>query len=220
MGLQNQSRTPGRTTLLEAVNTCLQSIGEMPVDSLNNQQLQDARIAESTILELHREGQLRGWSWNTEYDYPFQRDSASKEIVVPANVVRWVPNPYLYSRRFQLRGQKVYDRDTRTTKFDDTITEIRADVVWVLSFDESPEAFNRYTTMRAARVFSARTLGNDSLVRFSAADEQAALTELQRMELENNEYNLLTGGRGLDPFPTYQPGFGLMRGMQGGRVIG
>ena len=93
-------------------------------------------------------------------------------------------------------------------------------MVWVLEWDSCPEAFNRYTTMRAARVFSARTLGNDSLVRFSAADEQAALTELQRMELENNEYNLLTGGRGLNPFPTYQPGWGLMRGMQGGRVIG
>ena len=220
MGLQNQSITPGRTTLLEAVNTCLQSIGEMPVDQLNNQQIQDARIAEQVVLELHREGQLRGWSWNTEYDYPFEKDTASKEIVVPANVVRWVPNPYEWARRFQLRGQKVYDRETRTTKFDDTITEVRADVVWVLEWDSCPEAFNRYTTMRAARVFSARTLGNDSMVRFSAADEQAALTELQRMELENNEYNLLTGGRGLAPFPTYQPGWGLMRGMQGGRVIG
>ena len=65
MGLQNQSITPGRTTLLEAVNTCLQSIGEMPVDQLNHQQIQDARIAEQVVLELHREGQLRGWSWNT-----------------------------------------------------------------------------------------------------------------------------------------------------------
>jgi len=220
MGLSNQGKTPGRTTLLEAVNVCLQSIGEQPVDSLDNHQLQDARIAESTILELHREGQLRGWSWNTEYDYPFERDAVTKEIVVPANVVRWAPNPYEYARRFQLRGQRVYDRELRTYKFDDFTTEIRADVVWVLSFDECPEPFNRYTTMRAARVFSARTLGNDSMVRFSAADEQAALTELQRMELENNEYNMLTGGRGLNPFPTYQPGFGLLRGARGGRVIG
>jgi hypothetical protein len=192
----------------------------MPVDSLANQQAQDARIAESTILELHREGQLRGWSWNTEYEYPFSVDKTTREIVVPANVVRWVPNPYEYARRFQLRGQRVYDRELRTYQFPLPTTELAADVVWLLSFDEAPEPFNRFTTMRAARVFSARTLGNDSLVRFSAADEQAALTELQRMELENNEYNLLTGGRGLNPFPTYQPGFGLLRGMQGGQVIG
>jgi hypothetical protein len=220
MGLENQSVTPGRTTLLGAVNTLLMNVGEMPVDSLSNVQVQDARIAEATILELHKEGQTKGWSWNTEYDYPFQKDVATTEIVVPANVMRWVPNPYEYARRFELRGQKVYDKETRSTKFDDTITEIRADVVWLLPFDSCPEPYNRFATMRAARVFSARTLGNDSLVRFSAADEQAALTELQRMELENNEYNLLTGGRGLNPFPTYQPGFGLLRGMQGGRVIG
>jgi hypothetical protein len=220
MGLQNQSATPGRTNILGAVNTLLMNVGEMPVDSLSNVQVQDARIAEATILELHKEGQTKGWSWNTEHDYPFQKDTATTEIVVPANVMRWVPNPYNYARRFELRGQKVYDRDTRSTKFDDTITEIRADVVWLLDWDSCPEPYNRYATMRAARVFSARTLGNDSLVRFSAADEQAALTELQRMELENNEYNLLTGGRGLSPFPTYQPGFGLLRNLQGGRVIG
>jgi hypothetical protein len=192
----------------------------MPVDNLDGHQLQDARIAESTILELHREGQVKGWSWNTEYDYPFEVDKTTHEIVVPANVVRWIPNPYQWGRRFELRGQKVYDRELRTYKFDPTTTELPADVVWLLSFDECPEPYNRYTVMRAARVFCARTLGNDSLVKYSAADEQAALTQLERMELENNEYNLLTGGRGLAPFPTYQPGFGLLRNMQGGRVIG
>ena len=64
MGLANQGVTPGRTKLLEAVNTLLENIGEMPVDTLDNQQVQDARVAERTILEFHREGQLRGWSWN------------------------------------------------------------------------------------------------------------------------------------------------------------
>ena len=54
MGLQNQSATPGRTNILGAVNTLLMNVGEMPVDSLSNVQEQDARIAEATILELHK----------------------------------------------------------------------------------------------------------------------------------------------------------------------
>ena len=59
-----QSATPGRTTLLEAVNTLLMNIGEMPVSSLEDQQIQDARMAQLTLLEFHKEAQTRGWSWN------------------------------------------------------------------------------------------------------------------------------------------------------------
>ena len=66
MGSSQQSVTPGRTTLLDATNVLLRNIGEMPVDSLENQQIQDARIAEQTLLEFHKEGQIRGWSWNRE----------------------------------------------------------------------------------------------------------------------------------------------------------
>ena len=94
MGLQNQGKTPGRTTLLEAVNVLLISIGEMPVDSLEREQVGDARVAESTLLEIHKEGQTEGWSWNREEQYPFERDVASKEIVVPTNVMEWSPYRY------------------------------------------------------------------------------------------------------------------------------
>jgi hypothetical protein len=220
MGLANQGITPGRTTLLEAINVLLENIGEQPVDSNEKEQIQDARIAENTILELHREGQLRAWSWNSEEFYPFEKDKSTKEIVVPANVVRFTVDPYFYDGRFILRGQKVYDKWKRTTKLDDDITEVKANVVWQLTWDESPEAFNRYTTIRAARVFAARVMGSDSIVKYTSADEQAALTELMRVELDQSQPNALTGGRGLGPMPTYQPGQGLLRGVYGGTVIG
>jgi hypothetical protein len=220
MGLANQGKTPGRTTLLEAVCVLLESIGEMPVDSLNNVQIQDARIAESIILEFHREGQIRGWSWNREESYPFSVDKTTKEIVVPANVVTFTVDPYQWDGRFVLRGQRVYDKWERTYKFPDTFTELHADVIWLLQWDETPEAFNRWTTMRAARVFAARVLGSDSAVKYTAYDEQAALTELMRVELDQSKPNSLTGGPTVRPFPTYEAGRGLMRGIYGGRVIG
>jgi hypothetical protein len=189
MGLQNQGVTPTRTTLLEAVNVCLESVGEMPVSSLEGSQVDEARVAE---------------------------DVATNEIVVPANVVRWRPNLSAYARDYQLRGQKVYDRVNRTTKFPATITEIEADVVWLLPWDSSPEPFNRYVLARGARVFAARVLGDDSTVRFTLMDEQNAMNELMRMEAENEEYNLLTSGPGLRPFPTYSPGRGLAPRIAGG----
>jgi len=79
MGLVQQTRAPGRTSLLDAVNVCLENIGEQPVDNLENEQIQDARVAERTLLEVHKQEQVRGWSWNKEYAYPFSRDSLGSD---------------------------------------------------------------------------------------------------------------------------------------------
>lgn len=220
MSLQDQGRTPGRTTLLEAVNVLLTNIGEQPIDTNEAEQIQDARIAEATLLEFHKEGQVRGWSWNQEEGYPFAKDVATGEVVIPANVVRFTVDPYLYDGRFVVRGQRVYDTLFRSFRLPDDLTEITADVTWLLPWDDSPEAFNRWVTIRAARVFSSRVLGSDSLTKYTAVDEQAALTELIRVEIDQSRPNSLTGGRGLSPFPTYQAGQGLGRGLFGGVVIG
>ena len=172
MGVANQAVTPGRTTLLDAVNICLQNIGEQPVNTLESQQIVEA--------------------------------------VVPANVVSWAPDPYEWAGRFQLRGQTVYDLEKHTSVLSSEISSIKADVVWLLPWDECPEAFNRWTTIRSARVFSDRVLSSDSIFKYTAMDEQAALVELQRVEIEQAQANSLTGGPGLRPFPTYSPGLGLL----------
>ena len=210
MGLANQALTPGRTTLLEAVNICLQNIGEQPVNSLENQQIVEATMAERTILEFHKEGQTRGWSWNTELSYEFAKDSTTNQIVVPANVVSWATDPYQWDGRFQLRGQRVYDLEKRTYTLGADIPSVKADVVWLLAWDECPEAVNRWATIRSARVFSDRVLSSDSIFKYTALDEQSALVELQRVELEQAQANSLSGGPGLRPMPTYSPGLGLL----------
>lgn len=204
-----QGTLPTKTTLLEAVNVLLTNIGEQPVDNLNNQQILDARIAQQTLVEYAKEGQQRGWSWNTEYAYPFRVSSTNQEINIPANVVRFSPDPYVYGRRYIQRGQRVYDQLERTYKFPATVTEIKADVVFLLSWEDCPEAFNRWTTIRAARVFSDRTLTNEALFKYTQKDEEDAKAELDRIEHEQQQSNLLTDGAGLNPFPTYVPATGL-----------
>lgn len=206
---------PTKTTLLEAVNVLLTNIGEQPVDSLNNEQILDARIAENTLLEYSKEGQQRGWSWNTERNYPFRRDSSSGEINIPGNAVKFAPDPYCYGRRFIQRGQRVYDTLNRTYKFDETTPEILADVIWLLSWDECPEAFNRWTTIRAARVFSDRTLTSEALFKYTSKDELDAKAELDRIEHQQASPNILTDGGGVSPFPTFSPSHGLANGRVG-----
>jgi hypothetical protein len=207
MGLAEQTKAQGRTTLLDAVNVCLENIGEQPVDNLDNEQIQDARIAERTILEIHKEGQVKGWSWNTEYSYPFRKNAATNEIKVPETVVEFVPNPYQYNGRFQLRGTKVYDLVNRTFQLDSTITELAADVIWLLSWDSVPEAYNRWVTIRGARIFSDRSLGSEALFKYTLKDEEDAQAVLERVELQQESPNMLTNNYS---FPTYQPSSGLM----------
>jgi hypothetical protein len=207
--ISNQAVTPGRTTLLEAVNTLLAVIGEQPVNTLETQQIVEASMAERTLLEFHKEGQVNGWSWNSEQAYEFTKDNTN-EIVVPTNVVRWAADAYEWAGRFQLRGQRVYDREKRTYSLGSDVTSLKADVVFLLSWDESPEAFNRWVTIRSARVFSGRVLGDSSSFKYTAVDEQAALTALQAVELDQLQANSLTGGPGMRPFPTYSPGLGLL----------
>jgi hypothetical protein len=207
--ISNQAVTPGRTTLLEAVNTLLAVIGEQPVNTLETQQIVEASMAERTLLEFHKEGQVNGWSWNSEQAYEFTKDN-NNEIVVPTNVVRWAADAYEWAGRFQLRGQRVYDREKRTYSLGSDVTSLKADVVFLLSWDESPEAFNRWVTIRSARVFSGRVLGDSSSFRYTAVDEQAALTALQAVEMDQLQANSLTGGPGMRPFPTYSPGLGLL----------
>ena len=73
MPISNQAVTPGRTTLLEAVNTLLAVIGEQPVNTLETQQIVEASMAERTLLEFHKEGQVNGWSWNSVFAWSLYR---------------------------------------------------------------------------------------------------------------------------------------------------
>lgn len=220
MSSTQQSATPGRTTLLDAVNVLLTNIGEMPVDSLENQQIQDARMAERTLLEFAKEGQTRGWSWNTEYKFPFDVDAVTGEINIPTSCIKFLVSPYQTDGRYVLRGTRIYDTERRTYKIDPNDAPLEADVIWLLSWDDSPEAFNRWVTIRSARVFASRMLGSDSLINYTAVDEQAALTELMRVEYGQSQPNSLTGGPFSGPMPTYSSASGLRRGMFGGASIG
>ena len=214
MNTAEQARIPGRTTLLEAVNTLLSNIGEAPVATLESEQVVEAHVAKVTLLETHKEAQTRGWGWNTEHcvRYPVQADRTLK---VPGNLVRWALVPEIYKRRFVLRGQKVFDRHTNSFTLGDDVQEVVADVVVLLPWDECPECFNRYATIRASRVFAGRLVTDDTLFRFTAMDEQQAWAELERMEAENEQPNILWDGPRMFPIPTYNPGAGLLRNGTG-----
>ena len=73
--------------------------------------------------------------------------------------------------------------------------------------------FSSSSMIRAARVFSARAIGDTAGVQYTALDEQQALIELLRVENIQEAPNMITGRR---RFPTFQPAEGLTDRLLGG----
>jgi len=71
---------------LPAINQILASVGQAPVittDSTNP----DVAIAYDTLLQVSREVQAEGWTFNREFDYPLTPDS-NDNILYPNNVLQ------------------------------------------------------------------------------------------------------------------------------------
>jgi hypothetical protein len=208
MGLANESATPGRTTLLEAVNICLATIGESPVNTLDGQQVGEASQAERTLLEHHKAGQSQGWSWNREKAVVFVRDSGTNEFLIPANVVQWAPSRLEWNGRFVARGNRVFDNQERTFSIPIDIASIEADIVSLLPWSQCSEVYNRWVTIRAARVFANRSVGNTSTYQLTQADEDRAWADLLRVDTAIVQPNVITGDAA---FSTFRPWMGLGR---------
>jgi len=78
--------TTNATQELPAINQILASVGQAPVTTLDTTN-PDVAIAYDTLLQVSREVQAEGWTFNKEYDYGFTPDS-NNEIVIPSNVLQ------------------------------------------------------------------------------------------------------------------------------------
>ncbi len=177
------------TTQLDAVNTLLQAIGESPTSSLSGEIGVDVVTALSTLSSISRAVQMEGWIFNTEYNYPLQRD-AGGEIYVPANaLVVDIPRRSYAGIDPVLRGSKLYDRANHTGVF--TI-DVTARLVFGLDFEEMPESARHYVTYRAARKFQDDSLGSTDLHRFNEKDELMAHVRFADEQAADEDLNFLT----------------------------
>lgn len=177
------------TTKLEAVNTLLKTIGEAPVATLvgNESLATDVQEAISTLDEVSREVQSAGWTFNREKDYPLTR-AADNQIVVPLNAAKVdVDKDVYYDIDPVLRGTKLYDRTSHTYYF---TKDLKAEIVFLLEFEELPETARRYILLRASRMFQDRAVGSSDIRQTAAADETAALYALQEEEGESGDYSI------------------------------
>lgn len=178
-----------RTSFLQAVNRVLQMMGEAPVNSLNGQ-FGLAKQAEDSLNDASRKLQAEGWSFNTDYERTLARNG-SNEIEVGANVSRVVVDPYLYSNLDVVqRGSKLYDRRNNSYTF---TVDLKADVTYILEWDELPEHARQYVMARAGRQLQEAIIGSADLTRMNLTLELEARSTFLEEETTKSEHSMLRG---------------------------
>ena len=177
------------TTELEAINTMLSTIGESPVNAVEDTGNVDVVIARQILQTVSREVQARGWHFNTEKNYTITPDSAGY-LVLPNTVLK-VDTVYPDSSKdVVVRGSRLYDREKHTYVFTDAV---KVDMTILLTFDELPEVARNYVTIRASRIFQERVVGSDTLHAFNSQDEARAMVSLMEYEADTADLNILSG---------------------------
>ena len=175
-----------RTTELEAVNTILSTIGEAPLSTLTGSLPVDGTTAKNILNEISREVQSAGWHFNTQYKVDLTRDTTNK-VPIGTDVVRVeLSNKYDKSSYDVVqRGSYLFNLAKNSNIFDQDFTENT--LIYLLQFEDLPEQARRYITIRSARVFHDRTLGANTLHKFSSEDEARSLSVMKQAEMQTGD---------------------------------
>lgn len=177
------------TTKLEAVNTMLTSIGEQPIQNMNDLAgLSDASIAEQILDNVSRAIQSRGWIFNTDLDVQMPVDQYG-EIKLSPDILRVDTTSRVRDGDTDIveRGRKLYDRQKQTFVF---TTKVTVNQIKLLIFEDLPEPARRYISIRASRIFHDRVVGSGELHRFYQEDEMNAWQALLEYEGDVADYNI------------------------------
>ena len=181
--------TTTRTTELEAVNTILSTIGESPVNSLTGTLPVDATTPLNVLDEISREVQSAGWHYNSHYKVDLSRDGDNK-IPIGTDVLRVELNTKYDRSSYDVvqRDDYLYNLAKNSETFDQDFTD--NSIVYLLDFSKLPEPARRYITIRAARVFHDRTLGANTLHKFSSEDEARSLAVMKQDEANTADHSI------------------------------
>ena len=175
---------------LNMINDSLLSIGEVPflegtiVDLLPVGT--DGETAKRLIRTTMVEVQSRTWYFNTDYNFKLVPDS-NKFITMPPNTLRVDFGNTSYKHQYTIKNGSIYDYLNQTFIIEEII---EADVTWLVDYAELPPEAYEYISLRAARKFQQKVIGAQETDTFTLRDEADALINLQRRQLQSQDYNL------------------------------
>ena len=164
------------TSILNAVNILLGVIGEAPIAAVDEGHVTGV-MAEKILEETSRAVQSHGWRWNTE-PFTIEPDS-SQYLNVPANALGAHFPRATSSSELVLRNGRVYDIKQRQYTFD---TKLELQLILQLPWEELPEEARRYITIKSARLFADRLVGDQAMHTYTQQEEYEAKASLWRAE--------------------------------------
>lgn len=186
-----------KVTKLGAVNRILSNIGQAPVTGLETGNPM-VEMAELILDEVSSAIQSEGWVFNSEYSYPFTPDG-NGNVIIPSNVLS-IDSNGLKDEFLVIRQGKLYDKAKHSFVFEG---EQMLDVQWLFDFEDLPEAFKEYATIRAANVFAGRSVGSTEAVSFGQREEVIARATAIEYDTQQGDYNIFQNMDGYTTIPTY-----------------
>ena len=187
------------------------SVGESPVNTLTVQSPEVA-IAQSTLRQVCREVQAEGWKFNTETEYPITLDT-NDQCIVPNNVLQIDINHFKHLNDYDVIRKddngvtKLYDLIKHQFEFENTSEDkLYCDIIWMRDFENIPQVFKDYITIRASRIASNRMVNNPQAAELIANDETLARALVLEYDTNQGDYNIFNDQQySTNPGSVYRP---------------
>ena len=198
------------TQELPAINQILSSCGQAPVTTLD-QTHPDVEIAYDTLLQVSREVQAEGWTFNKEYHYEFTPDN-DDQILIPSNIlqIKLTENSANMDKDGVRRSGKLYDRHNHT--YDWTDETVECDIVWEFDWVDLPQPIQDFIVARAATYVSQRIVGDSA--QYQMLQQQEAYMRALALEYETQQGQFTFFGHPqghTNYYQSYQPFHALSR---------
>ena len=195
---------------LPAINQILTSCGQAPVTTLD-QTNPEVAIAYDTLLQVSREVQAEGWTFNREYHYTDLKPDVNKEILIPNNIIQIKLSEDSQNTTHDgiRRSGKLYDRQNHTYQWD---YNPEFDVIWYFDWIDLPDPIQSYITAKAATLVSGKIVGDDD--QYARLQQQEALARSTAMEYETSQGQFTMFGHPQGQqnyYQSYQPFHALQR---------
>ena len=196
-------------TKLDAVNSVLAVIGEMPITTIEDTLNADAVLALRMLEDVVRDVLIEGWYFNTDHGMEIAPDVNGNIELAPSVINIDIDPRYSVGVDVVQRGNKLYDKRNHTYTFTKPIKGVS--VTYHLDFDELPATAKQYVLALTKVKFQANVLGDQVL-------HNALLQDLQRVRAAFVAEDIRQADRNmLDTFPNSRVGYRSISGVLGRR---
>lgn len=176
-------------TKLDAVNSILAVIGEMPVTTLEGTLNADAVLASRMLDDVVRDVLVEGWYFNTDHNMELTPD-VNGNVELADTVINVDVDPrYSIDVDVVQRGKKLYDKKNHTYTFTKPLKGVS--MTYHIDFDELPASAKQYALGLAKVKYQSNVLGDATLHQMLLQDLQKVRTAFVAEDIRQSDRNLL-----------------------------